>query len=376
MAHVSLFLPTFTGDFSGACDALFTLDCCTVVVDPKGCCMDYLMVEDPRLSENFRRVASSRMNDVDVTMGSTASTFETARRLVRLHNPAFVALVGTTVSSIIGLDMSLISEELEDELGIPVLAVDTDGFTSYANGVHLACQAVIERFGQEGPLRPKTANILGLTPADFRTDQDGINIRYALENLGYEVLSDFCTGLTLDQVRLCPQASLNLAVSAAGLETARWMKRRWNIPYVAYTPIDSYDPLLAKLIDGTLPQPNPASCEDAGTLIVADKVIASSLRFWMQQHGANEPVAIASFFQTGQDASDGALPLSGDLELLQLLERNSYQTIIGDPLLGSIPSIGATNLVQLPPPALSASMFRASMPTFACSDPWFQQLLP
>lgn len=389
--HISLYLPTATGDFSGACSALHTLDCGVVVLDPKGCAGDYLMVEDPRLPDGYDRVRSIRMDDVDVSMGDYSRASEMAQAIIARHHPSFLALVGTTVSSIIGLDVALIAAELEDELGLPVLPVDTDGFTSYAQGIHAACQALIERFGEAGAVRPRSVNVLGMTPVDFRSEHDQACVRAAVERCGCTVLGDGCMGLTLEQVAAMPQAAVNLAVSAAGLETARWMQEEYGTPYVAYAPVNAEDGILSVLLEATLAdgvsrlpedyfalEQAPQGGQGSGgrALIVADEVLARSLRAWLHAVGYTTPIELATFFATGDTApAHDVHYLQGDLALLELQQREEYHVIVGDPLLERIPALRDARLLSLPHPALSSLLYRSDLPTFAADDPWFAQLL-
>lgn len=387
--HISLYLPVATGDFSGACSALYALDCCVVVLDPKGCTNDYLMVEDPRLPDHCTRVRSARMDDVDVTMGDCAGVHSVAADMVAEHHPAFIAVVGSTVSSIIGLDVSLIAAELEEELGLPVIAVDADGFTTYAHGIHLACKALMERFGEEEPRRARSVNILGATPVDFAEEEDQALMRAAVEVCGYEVLSDWCMGLDAAQVAAAPQASVNLAVNVAGLETARWMQQRYGIPYVAYTPLTSDDAQLKALLDATLadgvsrePEDyarlteanSPAASTSERVLLTGDEIIARSLRAWLRSQGCTAAMDIATFFAPHNAPTPGVHYLHGDLELMELQQQEAYALIAGDPLFAKIPALQGAQLFTLPHPAFSALLHREEMPHAAESGVRFTQL--
>ncbi|MDO4501692.1 MAG: nitrogenase component 1 [Coriobacteriia bacterium] len=388
MAYVSLSMPTATGDFSGAAVALYDLPCTCLVLDPKGCTMDYLEVEDPRLPEPYLDVRSARMDDVDVTLCDCSRLLRIAKDAVEQSRPAFLAVIGSTVSSIIGMDVDMTAQELEEQLGLPVVGVDADGFTSYAQGIHLATRAVIERFGQEQDERkpvngPVAVNVLGMTPLDFASPADADAIRCAVEACGFAVNSMLSYGCTLDDVRRAPQAQLNLAVTSAGYQTARWMQQRYGIPFATCCPITADDPALPRALAAALEgspvsspcmEPDAPAAEGPATLIVGDAVMASSLRQWVRSRGHAAPVDVASFFRTA-DPLPGVAYLQGDLALVELVEQRGYAHVIGDPLLERLPGMDRVRFTPLPHPPLSSLIHRDAMPALAAHDPLFERLL-
>lgn len=80
-------------------------------------------------------------------------------------------------------------------------------------------------------------NILGLTPLDFSINgQDESTVQW-LENEGFEVISRWAMGSSLDEIRRSAEADVNLVVSAAGLGAADVLWSRFGIPYTVGLPI-------------------------------------------------------------------------------------------------------------------------------------------
>ena len=92
-------------------------------------------------------------------------------------------------------------------------------------------------------------NVLGLTPLDFSINGQDDSIVQWLEREGFEVVSKWAMGSSLDEIRRSAEADVNLVVSAAGFGAARVLYERFGIPYAVGVPIGSELPgLLADQI--------------------------------------------------------------------------------------------------------------------------------
>ena len=58
-----------------------------------------------------------------------------------------------------------------------------------------------------------------------------------LKGAGYEIQSDFAMGLSMDQIKNCPDADLNLVVARSGLAAARFLEKKYGIPYICGLPL-------------------------------------------------------------------------------------------------------------------------------------------
>jgi hypothetical protein len=92
-------------------------------------------------------------------------------------------------------------------------------------------------------------NILGLTPLDFSIIGQDESIVQWLENEGFEVVSRWAMGSSLDEIRRSAEADVNLVVSAAGFGAAHVLYERFGTPYAVGVPIGNELPgLLADQI--------------------------------------------------------------------------------------------------------------------------------
>ena len=79
-------------------------------------------------------------------------------------------------------------------------------------------------------------NVLGLTPLDFSVNGTDDSIVQWLEREGFEVVSKWAMGSSLDEIRRSAEADVNLVVSAAGYGAAKVLYERFGMPYAIVFP--------------------------------------------------------------------------------------------------------------------------------------------
>ena len=87
-------------------------------------------------------------------------------------------------------------------------------------------------------------NLLGVTPLDFGIKNNVSDLKYIFENNGIKINSCWSMGTSLDEIKNTTKAEMNVVVSVSGLEVARYLKKKFDMPYcigtVSYTHLDVY----------------------------------------------------------------------------------------------------------------------------------------
>lgn len=376
MKNLSVWLPPFSGDYSGACSALFDFNALIILNDAACCTRNYVEYEEPRWSRGKKTTFCAQLRTVDAVLGNDERVIAKAEEAARQLDPDFVALLGSPVPAVIGMDTVGMAYELENRLNIPCFGLNTTGFNQYHSGVSMALTALLRRFGQKGKTIPKSVNLLGLTPLDFSANENAARFRTILEDSGYSVLWSAAMGTDLEQVRRAGQAQVDLVLSWSGLAAAREMERAWGIPYVVGVPIgaDGTRELL-DLLDRTAADGESRFLSGKADgaepiLIVAEQVLANSLRAALRANGCQRGITAASFFGWEKKwAQPNDLHLRDEAELEQLLSNGSFSTLIGDPLFSLLPSAEKIRLHPLPHPAVSSDLHWKDVPVFADLSP-------
>ena len=371
MGALSIYLPTFAGDYAGVCSVLYDFNCLIILCDANCCTKNYIDYDEPRWSRDKTTTLCAQLRTMEVTLGDDRRILRQTAEAARALRPDFIALLGSPVPAIVGMDMDGMAREVEAQTGIPALGFDTTGFSSYRRGVELALLSLFRRFAdREAPKVPRSVNLLGVTPLDFGATGNAEALRAAVVRAGFTPLCSFAMDCTLDQVRRSPGAAVNLVVSAAGLPLAREMARVWGVPYVAAVPVGGDGPrrigaLLERALSSDisqLPADRPPESDRPGILLVGDQITAHSIRLALRGMGERRAIHVGSFF--GLDpalAAPGDLRLDREADLIRALGGGRYAALIGDPLLARIPGT-APDLLPLPHPAVSGPLHWDEVP--------------
>ena len=237
--HTHVFTSTYTSDVSGVCSAMYELGGMSVLHDPSGCNSTYTTHDEPRWYDSNSLMFLSGLDEIHAIYGDDTKLIEDTTKAAKLLHPRFITLCGASIPHIIGFDYKGVAHLIEQQTNIPVIAVETDGIKSYISGVDLALKAWVERFAS---IKQKNAgiNLLGVTPIDFMNDDIVNDTKQTIEALGFSIHTIAAMHTTFTQMQNIPNASKNLVVSSAARKTARYLKRKYGMPYVEGLPVGRY----------------------------------------------------------------------------------------------------------------------------------------
>jgi len=239
MRQTARIISTYSADVFGVCSALFELGGMTVMHDASGCNSTYTTHDEPRWYDMDSMVYISGLSEMEAIMGDDEKLIGDIVSAARELHPNFIAVAGTPIPTMTGFDFDSIARMIEQETGIPTFGFKTTGMNTYVQGASMALEAYARRFVErevEKTTHP-SANILGLTPLDFTVNGTDNSIAKFLENAGFEVISKWAMGSTLEELAKAGKAQVNLVVSAAGLGVAKALKELFGTPYVTGVPM-------------------------------------------------------------------------------------------------------------------------------------------
>ena len=237
MRRTNRVIPTYTGDVSGACSALFELGGMVVIHDPSGCNSTYNTHDETRWYDHDSLIFITGLVERDAILGNDEKLVRDVVDAARELRPRFVALCNSPIPFISGTDFRAICRLIEHETGIPCFYVRTNGMHDYVVGAGNAFAALAERFVAARAVRPGTANILGTTPLDLGVAGSDEPLRAFVRQAGFEPVSCWAMGSTLDELERSAEAQVNLVVSSTGLAVARQLRERFGTPYVVGMPV-------------------------------------------------------------------------------------------------------------------------------------------
>lgn len=241
MKQTARIISTYSADVFGVASALFELGGMVVMHDASGCNSTYTTHDEPRWYDMDSMIYISALSEMEAIMGDDEKLVNDVAAAAEELHPKFIALAGSPISAMTGFDYEAVAALIEQRTAIPCLGFATTGMKTYIPGVSMALEGIARRFVKRDV--PKTenlsVNILGLTPLDFSTNGADRSIAEFLENAGFEVISRWAMGSSLEELAEAGRARVNLVVSSAGLGAAKVLQELCHIPYVVGVPFGS-----------------------------------------------------------------------------------------------------------------------------------------
>lgn len=249
MKQTARIISTYSADTFGVCSALFELGGMVVMHDASGCNSTYTTHDEPRWYDMDSMVYISALSEMEAIMGDDEKLIEDVAEAAKELQPKFIAVAGTPIPTMTGFDFTAVAELIEERTGIPSFGFATTGMNTYVMGASMAFEGIARRFVKRNVDKTThlSANILGLTPLDFSVNGSDVSIKKFMEKAGFEVISSWAMGSTLEEISEAGKASVNLVVSSTGIEAARALKEMFGTPYVVGTPIgDAFQQILVQ----------------------------------------------------------------------------------------------------------------------------------
>jgi nitrogenase molybdenum-cofactor synthesis protein NifE len=182
--------------------------------------------------ELHRLSFSTDLQELDVVHGGEKKLYAALCELIDAHQPKAAFVYATCIVGVIGDDVEAVCKRVSQEKGIPVLAVQSEGFKgTKKDGYRAACDALLKIVGT-GPvddISPLSINILG----DFNLAGETWMIRDYYARMGVQVVSCITGDGRIDDIRRAHGAALNV-VQCSGSMThlAKNLKEKYGTPYM------------------------------------------------------------------------------------------------------------------------------------------------
>lgn len=201
--------------------------------------------------ELHRMSFSTDLRERDVIFGGEKKLAAALGELIDAYQPEAAFVYSTCIVGIIGDDVAAVCRKVEEEKGIPVLPVHSEGFKgTKKDGYKAACDALFKLVGtgSTADVSPISINILG----EFNIGGEAWLIKKYYEQMGVRVVSVMTGDGRVDQVRRSHAAALNVVQCSGALTyLADMMKEAYGIPYIraSYFGIDDVAKALYDVAD-------------------------------------------------------------------------------------------------------------------------------
>ncbi|MDE5755373.1 MAG: oxidoreductase [Oscillospiraceae bacterium] len=369
-------ISTYTADVSGVCSALFELGGMSVIHDASGCNSTYNTHDEPRWYDFDSMVFLSGISEMEAIMGDDDKLIHDVVSTAEQLSPKFIALAGTPIPMMIGTDFKAIASVIEKKTGIPCMGIPTNGMHTYVQGVSMAMQALAEKFVIESMPKTKTlsVNLLGVTPLDFSLNGSVQHMRDMLKQNQIEAISCWCIGDSLENLKLAPSAHVNLVVSYAGIGVAKYLEKKFGMPYLVARPYGkAFSSTIVRAIQNC--SENSVLCRrkeipgEPVIVIIGEGVSAESLARAIELETGK---AVRTIIATEYDKnflSENACIARDESELIAILKNPDLKYIIADPLYHPI-CPESVKFIQLGHEGFSGRIYHDLMPDLTEDLQW------
>ena len=179
----------------------------------------------------YKSSFSTDMKEIDVVFGGEKKLSVAIRELAEKYKPPAIFVYSTCIVGVIGDDLSAVCKSAQQELNIPVIPVQSEGFRgNKRDGYKAACNALFQLIGtkEHSTHNPHTINLLG----EYNVAGDLWNIRPYFEEMGIEIIASLTGDSRVEDIQKAHCSKLNL-VQCSGSMTylAKTLKEKYGIPY-------------------------------------------------------------------------------------------------------------------------------------------------
>ena len=362
-------IPVYTADVSGVCSALYELGGMTVMHDPSGCNSTYNTHDEIRWYDQDSLIYISGLTEMDAIMGNDEKFIHDIEVAASELKPKFIALAGSPIPFMNGTDFPALAQIIEEEMKIPAFSVPTNGMHDYVYGAGIALAEIAERFTDPGSkcTNPRSLNLLGITPLDFGPVSHVQKLKESLERMGWDVISTWAMGDSLDALSRSGEAAVNLVVSSVGIRAAKVLERKFGTPYVIGTPVGEFTKELSEVLEQAADKRNVSYLKNrlSGTpqvTLIGEPVTMGSLAAVIERR-TNHPVQVLCPLEEYEGLlGENDRAVRGEEETEAALKH--AELIVADPLYRPICPAGC-RFFELPHIAFSGRIYLRKLPVFA-----------
>lgn len=368
MKNATKIISCYSADTAGVCSALYELGGMVVVHDASGCNSTYSTHDEPRWYDKRSKIYISALTEMDAIMGNDKKLISDIVSAAADQNPAFIAVCGSPMPMMTGVDFGAVAQEIERRTGIFTFAVDTNGTHNYLKGASDALLTIVEKYTQKTDRIKNGVNILGATPLDIPLNGNLNSIKNCLKDSGFEVIASMTMDCTLGDIKRSAAAEVNLVVSYSGIAAAEFMLREYNIPYVCGVPVGGeFSKILADSLKNVKEKAYPCSerqTAENGIYIIGEGISAGSLASAITLETGEKTRVVCPLDHNKDMLAQGDSDIYAEEDIEKLLVQNKPKAVIADPLYKFIVPKDI-KFIDLPHFAFSGRCYERFMPNLA-----------
>ncbi|OPX43283.1 light-independent protochlorophyllide reductase subunit B [Ruminiclostridium hungatei] len=209
-----------------------------IVHSTAGCAAQekYISNAADRYGDNYT-IACTNIIEKQIVFGGSSRLREQIKNTVKVLEGELYVVVSGCAAEIVGDDIGAMTKEAAEQ-GYPVINISTPGFKGHSFDAYTkVARGIIEGLeklqASEAAVEESLINIFGIAPnLDPYWEGNLEELHLLLEEAGFKANPLFGYGSSVENWKQIRNAGLNVAFTGWGLEIARYLKEKYNTPYI------------------------------------------------------------------------------------------------------------------------------------------------
>jgi len=225
--------PTQDCKLVGAARALGGIkDAVTIVHARPGCHCGVLLLRALGSNQNDIRIVGSGFRAQDMVYGAEGRLAAAIRLSYNNFKPSLIAVLNCSAPAIMGDDVEGVVLSMKEEIPAEIFSLSTGGYEGPAwIGYEETLTELTLFMENHGKKQRDSVNIIGFKQDEIKAYSDILEIERMLNSQGITI-NAVLTNSSFDELKKAPRASLNIVLGGDGLECAKIMQEKFDMPYI------------------------------------------------------------------------------------------------------------------------------------------------
>lgn len=181
---------------------------------------------------------TTHMDETDVTFGNEERLVEGILEIDQVEKPKVLFVMGSSLTSIIGMDIESIVKSLEDQVNCQLIVLPNCDFRKdFRQGIQETLQILVKEIVVPTEIKRPRFNILGLGLHDFNHPSDLKEIQRLMQlHFGMVLGTTFTLNTSLEAIEKAGESQVNLVLGEEGLLAAEMLEKDFGQPFVYGKP--------------------------------------------------------------------------------------------------------------------------------------------
>ncbi|MBV4428069.1 nitrogenase component 1 [Clostridium tyrobutyricum] len=185
------------------------------------------------------QASSSNVIEKQIIFGGTSRLREQIKNTIKVMDADLYVVLSGCATELVGDDIPAMTKEAQEQR-YPVINIQTPGFKGDIHyGYEVTLRTLIEQLHKIYEVASERVkglvNVFGVIPnQDVFWQGNLFELKRILESIGLKVNTLFGLGQNIENWRQVPNAELNLVFSPWGIKAAKYLKDKYNIPYLNF----------------------------------------------------------------------------------------------------------------------------------------------